>query len=291
MKRKRSASCAEREPALGQVSSALLRNWRPNCWCARNACVNRLFVSTILRQVSRHSLSPLTTYFFPISYFFSVKFIWNCVLFICCGMTLSTWRSDEWNRDRRLFSTALYSFASVEEEIRFQYEKSIRSFSTLLFLTKNHSALHLSVPLLSRIRLYYILLRISTFPIPLLCCVKRERERNFPFGGSARRIRATFSFFFHVWRLLFTPNNNKICVEQLSSSGRRKKESHILMRRYILLRLDAPFICLYAESKKKEKKISLAGRTLYYRMNEQVLVFLFLFFGVGGILMRARVVT
>lgn len=57
-----------------------------------------------------------------------------------------------------------------------------------------------------------------------------------------------------------------------------EKKSHILMRRYILLRLDAPFICLYAESKKK-KKISLAGRTLYYRMNEQVLVFLF--FGWG----------
>ncbi len=52
------------------------------------------------------------------------------------------------------------------------------------------------------------------------------------------------------------------------------------MRRYILLRLDAPFICLYAESKKK-KKISLAGRTLYYRMNEQVLVFLFLFLFFG----------
>lgn len=136
--------------------------------------------------------------------------------------------SDEWNRDRRLFSTALYSFASVEEEIRFQYEKSIRSFSTLLFLTKNHSALHLSVPFLSRIRpylYYYVYLLFQSH----FCVVSRERERNFPFDGSAwrTRTRATFSFLFHVWRLLFTPNNNKICVEQLSSSGRRrKKESY-----------------------------------------------------------------
>lgn len=110
-----------------------------------------------------------------------------------------------------------------------------------------------------------------------MLCQERERETfhlTVPRGvhGPGQLFPSFFmsgAFYLHPITTKYASSSSRLVEEE-------EKKSHILMRRYILLRLDAPFICLYAGIKKKK---SLAGRTLYYRMNEQVLVFLF--FGWG----------
>ena len=80
--------------------------------------------------------------------------------------------------DRRLFSTAIRS--RQRRRIGFQCEKSIRSFSL-------HTALHLSVPLLTRIRLTTYACIYFSNPTFVLC-----QERNFPFGVPRRTDSGNF---------------------------------------------------------------------------------------------------